>query len=157
MRTFLVLNLMLGRSWLEGPGLPAAQKHVCGLKNDYVIGMLEALEQTYRCARPDGPPVNTPATFVPPGGRLSAPLCGTTSAPQTTIVEPIRRAYDGTQFLGQTIQGRIPNSHFPAPSSGAQVYSKVSALAPLCRLHISAFVATTCRCLPPSTSTNCLT
>ena len=70
-------------------------------------------QDTIATAGPDGSPVNSPTTFIPPRGQLSAPLGGTATAPQTTIVQPIGRAYNGTQFLGQTIQGRIPNSRFP--------------------------------------------
>ncbi len=57
---------------------------------------------------PSGSPVNSPNTSVTPGSLLSQPLHGL-----TTLLEPIGRAYNGTQFLNQAIQGRIANSAFP--------------------------------------------
>ena len=57
---------------------------------------------------PSGSPVNSPNTAVTPGSLLSQPLHG-----GTTLLEPIGRAYSGTQFLGQAIQGRIADSRFP--------------------------------------------
>ncbi len=57
---------------------------------------------------PSGSPVNSPNTAVNPGALLSQPLRG-----GTTLLEPIGRAYNGTQFAGQAIQGRIANSRFP--------------------------------------------
>jgi hypothetical protein len=57
---------------------------------------------------PSGSPVNSPNTSVTPGALLSNPLHGS-----TTLLQPVGRGYTGTQFIGQTIQGRIANSRFP--------------------------------------------
>ena len=62
---------------------------------------------------PYGSPINNPTTFVAAGAKLSAPLGGTSTSPNTTVVEPIGRAYNGTQFLGQPVSSRIPISSFP--------------------------------------------
>jgi Carboxypeptidase regulatory-like domain len=70
---------------------------------------LEFLPQfTDFSAAPFGSPINAATTFVASGALLSNPLGGS-----TTLLEPIGRAYDGTQFLGQTIASRIPNQSFP--------------------------------------------
>lgn len=52
--------------------------------------------------------INAATTFVAPGALLSNPLGGS-----TTLVEPVGRAYNGTQYLGSTIVGRIPDQSFP--------------------------------------------
>ena len=59
-------------------------------------------------AAPFGSPINAATTFVAFGAQLSSPLGGS-----TTLIQPVGRAYNGTQFLGQSIAGRIPDQSFP--------------------------------------------
>jgi len=57
---------------------------------------------------PSYSPINAATTFVPFGAQLSNPLGGS-----TTLLEPIGRKYNGTQFLGQSIVSRLPDLSFP--------------------------------------------
>jgi hypothetical protein len=59
-------------------------------------------------AGPGSSPINAATTFVGSGAQLSSPLGGS-----TTLLQPVGRSYDGSQYLGQTISSRIPSEPFP--------------------------------------------
>lgn len=57
---------------------------------------------------PNNSPVNAATTYSSFGAFLSNPLGGS-----TTLAKPVGRAYDGTQYLGNSVSSRIPIESFP--------------------------------------------
>jgi Carboxypeptidase regulatory-like domain len=70
---------------------------------------LAFLPQASEQSGPSNSPVNAATTFVASGAQLSSPLAGGS----TTLLQPLGRAYNGTQFLGGSIQSRIPYQTYP--------------------------------------------